>query len=113
MAITGGTLLCDALCDWIDKKLVLGLYDPDELPFSSPRINPMSLAPKPNGAGCIVVDMSAPHLLVDKVNIHGSTPVTLNAGIDPKQFPSTGVSTLHVLKQFHALGPDCFFSKQD
>ena len=69
MAITGGTLLCNALCDWIDKKLVLGLYDPDELPFSSPRINPMSLAPKPNGAGRIVVDMSAPHLPADKVNI--------------------------------------------
>ena len=30
-----------------------------------------------------------------------------------EKFPSTGVLTLHVLKQFHALGSNCFFSKQD
>ena len=56
--------------------------------------------------------MSAPHLPADRVNIYGTSPA-LNAGTDPKKFPSTGVSTLHVLKQFHALGPNCFFSKQD
>ena len=57
--------------------------------------------------------MSAPHLPADRVNIYGTSPIALNAGTDPKKFPSTGVSTLHVLKQFHALGPNCFFSKQD
>ena len=112
-AVAGGKLLCDAMCDWVSKGLVLGPYAPDELPFSDPRISPMSLAPKPNGAGRICVDMSAPHLPSDKVDLNGSTPVAVNAGIDPKRFPSTGVSTLHVLKQFHALGPNCFFSKQD
>ena len=73
----------------------------------------MSIVPKPKGAGQIVVDMSAPHLQSDRVNVNGTRPIALNAGINPKKFPSTGVSTLHVLKQFHALGPNCFFSKQD
>ena len=108
-----GKLLSDSMCDWVWKKLVLGLYDPDNLLFINPRVSPMSIAPKPNGAGRIVVDMSAPQLPADRVNIYGTSPIALNAGTDPKKFPSTGVSTLHVLKQFHALGPNCFFSKQD
>ena len=112
-AFSEGKLLCDSMCDWVGKKLVLGPYDSDNLPFIEPRISPMSIAPKPNGSGRIVVDMSAPHLPADKVDVFGTTPIALNAGIDSKKFPSTGVSTLHVLKQFHALGPGCFFSKQD
>ena len=108
--ISRGKLLCDSLCNWVSKKLVLGPYDPDSLSFTNPR---MLLAPKLNGAGHIVVDMSAPHLPADRINIHRTSPITLNTGIDPKKFPSTRVSTLHVLKQFHTLGPNCFFSKQD
>ena len=52
-------------------------------------------------------------LQANRFKIYGTSPIVLNAGTDPKKFPSTGVSTLHVLKQFHALGPNCFFSKQD
>ena len=73
------------MCDWVAKKLVLGLYDPEDLPFLEPRISPMSIAPKPNGAGQIVVDMSAPHLPSDRVKVNGTSPIVLNAGIDPKK----------------------------
>ena len=45
----------------------------------------MSIAPKPNGAGQIVVDMSAPHLPSDRVKVNGTSPIVLNAGIDPKK----------------------------
>ena len=71
----------------------------------------MSIMPKPNSVGRIVVEMSAPHLPSDRGYVNGTSYIALNADIDPKKFPSTGVSTLHVLKQLHALGPNCFFLK--
>ena len=71
-AISEGKLLCDSMCDWVSKELVLWLYDQDNLPFVNPRISPMSIAPTPNSVGQIVVDMSAPHLPSDRVNINGT-----------------------------------------
>ena len=54
------------LCDWISKSMVLEPFDPKRLPFKEPRISPMSIVLKLNGAGSIVVDMSGPCPLADQ-----------------------------------------------
>ena len=46
--------------------MVLEPFDPKRLPFKEPRISPMSIVLKPNGAGSIVVDMSGPCPLADQ-----------------------------------------------
>ena len=60
-AIQYGHLLTDGLCDWLSKGLALGLYSQDNIPFANYRVSPMSVVPKPSGAGRIYFDLSSPH----------------------------------------------------
>ena len=71
----------------------------------------MSIAPKPNGAGRIVVDMSAPQLPADRVNIYGTSPIALNAGIDPKKVPFNWSLNSSCFKAVPCPGPKLFLLK--
>ena len=108
-----GHLLADSMNSWIKQNLCIGPYDSDKLPFPVIRINPMSVQPKPNGSGRIVMDFSAPHRDTHEVNIDSDTPISLNSSIDKSLFKSSGVSTIHVLKQLQYWGPGVYFSKMD
>ena len=66
--------------------MVIGPYDWDEIPFPQVRVNPMSVQPKPNGSGRIVMDFSAPHLPASEVDIDASYPISLNASINKREF---------------------------
>ena len=112
-ARSSGHLLADSMNDWLSKDLAVGPYDEDKLPFDRVRVNPMSVQPKPNGAGRIVMDFSAPHLSLEEINNGGDSPISLNASIDKTKFKSSGVSTIDVLKQLQYWGPGCYFSKLD
>ena len=66
---------------------------------------------KPNGTGCVVIDISAPHLA--GVDLSSSVPSRLNFGIDIEEFPSSGSSTKDVLKALEREGRGCVFTKID
>ena len=93
--------------------MIIGPYDWDEIPFPQVRVNPMSVQPKPNGSGRIVMDFSAPHLPASEVDIDAPYPISLNASINKKEFKSTGCATKDVLRQLLYWGPGVFFSKLD
>ena len=65
-AFTEGHLLTDSLNDWLKKGQALGSFDSETLIFKTICINCMLVQPKPNGLGCIVMDISAPHLNVSR-----------------------------------------------
>ena len=90
-----------------------GPYDWDNLPFPKVRVNPMSVQPKPNGSGRIVMDFSAPHLPASSIDVNGPSPISLNASINKEDFKSSGSSTRHVLRQLLYWGPGVYFSKID
>ena len=108
-----GHLLADSMNDWLSKNLAVGPYDEENLPFKQVRVNPMSVQPKPNGSGRIVMDFSAPHLSLEEIANGGNTAISLNASIDKSKYRSSGVATIDVLKQLQYWGPGCYFSKLD
>ena len=106
-----GHLMVDGLADWLSKGLALGPFLPSDMPFGEFRVNPMSIVPKPSGAGRICIDLSAPHPR-DYLG-EGEEPVSVNASINKDEFKSAGVSTVDVLWMLQSFGPGVWFSKQD
>ena len=113
-AIENGHLLSDSLAEWIRLQLIAGPYDPEEIPWLEIKISPMGIQIKPSGAGRILVDMSFPWKKTgEKVNVHGSVPISPNDGIDLKEFPTSMDGTPRVLRLLTRCGPGCFMTKAD
>ena len=112
-AVEHGKLLADGLADWLSKGLALGPYSEDNIPFTDYRVSPMSVVPKPNGAGRICVDLSAPHIADVADAIAKGLVISVNDSIDKNNFKSAGVSTVDVLDLLQQFGPGVYFSKQD
>lgn len=107
-----GEQMCDAVQQWLLDGLVIGPLVRDQLPADI-RVNPGSVELKPTGHARVCVDMSNPHIPKSQVNLWGSEPVAVNAGIDISHFPVNMVSTGSVLERCWMSGVGSFLAKQD
>ena len=103
--------MADSLTDWCAQGPAIGPCKLEELPWPDPKTSLLLIALKPNGAGWVVIDMSAPHLA--KVDLSSSVPSSLNSRINIEEFPSSGSSTKDVLKSLEREGRGCVFTKID
>ena len=107
-----GALMGDSLASWVKQGLVWGPMTKEELPWTDPKVSPMSVEIKPSGAARIIVDLSSPHLKT--VDLDSDIPSSVNSGIDIEDFPMEGVTTVDVLKALVKLGKgNVVISKQD
>ena len=106
-----GQLLANAIVDWLEKVLILGLFMAEDFPVQDPRISPVLVVPKPSRHGRVVVDLSSPHL--PDLDINGDSLISVNAGINKDYYPCGGANTSDVLRRLYLYGPGCYFTKQD
>ena len=59
----------------------------------------------------VIVDLSWPYATY--VDLFGDIPISVNAGIDMSQYPTTMTSIEKVLERINAVGPNAYLVKQD
>ena len=96
-----GVRVADSLQSWINKGLCFGPLLPNEMPWESYTVNPITVKLKPNGKARICVNMSAPYK--KETDLPG-TPASVNSGIDIDQFPATMSSTRTFLESLMRAG---------
>ena len=99
-AYAAGYKVTDAICDWVDKGFAYGPVKLSEVPKSA-KISSIMTRPKPNGSVRIILNLSAPK------------GVSVNDGIDVKEYPTKMSSTTQWLRVLKKAGKGCVFLKVD
>ena len=111
-AILNGHLLSDSLAEWVRLQLMAGPFDLAELPWKETKISPLGIQVKPSGAGRILVDMSYPWRdKGEKIDVHGSVPISPNDAIDLEDYPAAMDGTPKILFLLTWWGPGCYMAK--
>ena len=112
-----GPRLVDSLEDWLKDDLAAGPFTKEELVniFGAVgfKVNPMAVRLKPNGKARIIIDMSSPHHDEDTIDLAGTIPTSVNAGINKDDYPASMASTKDVIEAFVKHGANCVFCKAD
>ena len=105
-----GWQMLDAMFSWTLSKTVCGPLLRHELPETI-RCSPMSVELKPNGKARIICDLSWPH--VPEPDINGTTPISINDGINKSDFPVNMVTANDLLRLAFKAGFPAKCSKCD
>ena len=95
-----GPHVSDAIADWIHKGFAYGPITLGEVPKNA-KINGIMCKQKPNGSVRIILNLSSPEGL------------SVNEGIDEKDFPATMSSTLKWIRVLNRAGRNCRMTKVD
>ena len=90
-ASTYGVRVADSLQSWIMDGLCFGPLLPNEMPWATYTINPITVKLKPNGKARICINMSSPY---NRGSDPPGTPASVNSGIDITKFPVM-MSSIH------------------
>lgn len=100
----------DQLRTWTRKGLLCGPILPKDLPPGAKHA-PMAAVEKPNLDARLINNQSFPHYVdPDK---WGTEPVSFNAGIDPKLYPTKQITSKHILVRLRKVGAGSVMCKVD
>ena len=104
-----GAKVADTLQDWVASGIVNGPFRKSEMPFSSYKISPMGVQPKPGGKIRLILDLSAPH------DVAADSPEanSVNSGIDSTKLVTSMSSIKQVCERIWKFGFPSEFSKAD
>ena len=100
-AFEHGEEVTDALFDWLVSGYVMGPMDKAEIPFDKVKKSGLMCKIKPNGKARIIVNLSK------------GKPVSVNEGINKKDFKTSMSSTTEWIRVLLRCGKNCRFFKLD
>ena len=100
-ALEHGEEVTDALLQWVEEGLVIGPYDPGEVPFDRTKVSGLMCRLKPNGKARIIINLSK------------GKPMSVNEGIRKEDFPTAMSSTTAWIRIMLRCGRNCRFAKCD
>lgn len=103
-AVEYGNRVTDSIVDGIEKGIMIGPMDEEDLPFKEEgvKVNGVMVKLKPNGDARVILNMSR------------GRPFCVNEGMkDDERFEVTMSSTAMWLQSLHKAGRGCWFCKLD
>jgi hypothetical protein len=108
---TYGVRVADTIQQWIKDKICLGPFDEEDLPWDDYTVNPLKVRLKPNGSARLILDLSSPHQ--DDVELGQGIPMSVNSGIQKKDYITKMSSTRQWVKSLERAGVGARMSKAD
>ena len=115
MAFKYGEQVTDSLQEGIKNGTIIGPFTLEELEavgIIDPKVIPLSARLKPNNTVRLILDGSYPHYRKDKMPPKG-TPISMNAGINKKDWPSKMSTFRDVNEVLWSIGYGAEFAKVD
>ena len=106
-----GVRVGDMIQSWIHDKICLGPFTEEELPWKDFSVSQLKVKIKPNGKAGLILDLSALHQ--DEVELGQGVPLSVNAGIDKKQYTMKMSSTSQWVKSMAEAGVGARMTKAD